>query len=68
MENQYLTSEGEDLLIPKLLVDGNDNEEEEKVNEVRKKKKKKKSDDLSEDELDLIEENTGVKIACSEVF
>src|SRR2546423_13481517 len=57
----------------------NDEEEGEGIKEKRKKKKKKSkkkskkrshesSDDLSEDELDLIEENTGVKIACREVF
>ena len=80
-ENQYSSSEAEestDSEAAKEIADGfivDENEEEEvEVKEKRKKKKKKSkrrrhesSDDLSEDELDLIEENTGVKIARSEV-
>ena len=79
-ENRYTSSEEEstDSEAAKEIADGFivDEEDEEEVKEKRKKKKKKSKkrrhesseDDLSEDELDLIEENTGVKIARSEVF
>ena len=81
-ENHYSSSEAEEStdseaakeIAEGFIVDENEEEEEETVKEKRKKKKKKSkrrrhesSDDLSEDELDLIEENTGVKIARSEV-
>ncbi|CAB4391913.1 unnamed protein product [Rhizophagus irregularis] len=81
-DNQYSSSEAEestDSEAAKEIAEGfivDENEEEEVVEEVKEKRKKKKkknkkrrhesSDDLSEDELDLIEENTGVKIARSE--
>ena len=77
-ENRYTSSEEEstDSEAAKEIAEGFIVDEvEEEVREKRKKRKRKSKkrrhesseDDLSEDELDLIEENTGVKIARNEV-
>ena len=73
-EEESTDSEAAKEVAEGFIVDEEEEVEEEIKGKRKKKKKKNKkrrhesSDDLSEDELDLIEENTGVKIARSEVF